>query len=149
MGDRRQLRNREERTGPRSQRDALMARLASPCFPGHARLRHDGRHPASRQRLNAPKNDPQGPTIPLIRWSIQEIRRIANRIAQRQIQPAKVIAWSLWRRAHQAAARQAHIGAFSSEAGRAARREDAIKQEPGAFERPKLVGKRSKMKKQL
>ena len=31
------------------------------------------------------------------------------RLAQRQIKPAAVIAWSLWRRAHQAAAQQAHI----------------------------------------
>jgi hypothetical protein len=45
----------------------------------------------------------------LIRWSVQEIRRIAVRLAQRQIQPAHVIAWSLWRRAHQAEARKAHI----------------------------------------
>jgi hypothetical protein len=40
---------------------------------------------------------------------VQEIRRVAVRLAQRQIQPAAVIAWSLWRRAHQAAAQQAHI----------------------------------------
>jgi hypothetical protein len=45
----------------------------------------------------------------LIRWSVQEIRRIANRLAQQRIEPAEVIAWSLWRRAHQAAARRAHI----------------------------------------
>ncbi|PZO06975.1 MAG: hypothetical protein DCF28_00575 [Alphaproteobacteria bacterium] len=45
----------------------------------------------------------------LIRWSTQEIRRIANRLAQRQIRPAQVIAWSLWRRAHQAVARRAHL----------------------------------------
>jgi hypothetical protein len=45
----------------------------------------------------------------LIRWSVQEIRRIAMRLAQRQIEPAHVIAWSLWRRAHQAAAQQAHL----------------------------------------
>jgi hypothetical protein len=31
------------------------------------------------------------------------------RLAQRRIRPAHVIAWSLWRRAHQAAAREAHI----------------------------------------
>jgi hypothetical protein len=31
------------------------------------------------------------------------------RLAQRQIQPAHVIAWSLWRRAHQAAAQHAHL----------------------------------------
>ena len=43
----------------------------------------------------------------LIRWSIQEVRRIANRLAQRRIQPAYIIAWSSWRRAHQAAARRA------------------------------------------
>jgi hypothetical protein len=48
---------------------------------------------------------------PLIRWSIQEIRRIAIRMARRQIQPANIIAWSTWRRAHQAAARQAHLKA--------------------------------------
>ena len=45
----------------------------------------------------------------LIRWSIQEIRRIAIKLAQRRIQPAHVIAWSLWRRAHQAEARRAHL----------------------------------------
>jgi hypothetical protein len=30
-------------------------------------------------------------------------------LAQRRIRPAHVIAWSLWRRPHQAAAREAHI----------------------------------------
>jgi hypothetical protein len=47
----------------------------------------------------------------LIRWSVQEIRRVVTRLAQRQIEPAAVIAWSLWRRAHQAAAQKAHIKA--------------------------------------
>jgi hypothetical protein len=42
----------------------------------------------------------------LIRWSVQEIRRIAIRLAQRRIRPAHVIAWSTWRRAHQAAAQK-------------------------------------------
>jgi hypothetical protein len=46
---------------------------------------------------------------PLIRWSMQEIRRVATRMVQRRIPPALVIAWSLWRRAHQAAAQQAHL----------------------------------------
>jgi hypothetical protein len=45
----------------------------------------------------------------LIRWSVQEIRRIAIRLAQRRINPAHVIAWSIWRRGHQAIARKAHI----------------------------------------
>jgi hypothetical protein len=44
-----------------------------------------------------------------IRWSVQEIRRIGVRLAQRCIRPAHVIAWSMWRRAHQAAARKAHL----------------------------------------
>tara|TARA_R110002124_G_scaffold285596_1_gene464350 strand:+ start:889 stop:1044 length:156 start_codon:yes stop_codon:yes gene_type:complete len=47
----------------------------------------------------------------LIRWSVQEIRRVAIRLARRQIKPAHIIAWSLWRRAHQAEAQKAHIKA--------------------------------------
>jgi hypothetical protein len=31
------------------------------------------------------------------------------RLARRRIQPACVIAWSFWRRAHQAEARRAHL----------------------------------------
>jgi hypothetical protein len=44
-----------------------------------------------------------------MRWSIQKIRRIVVKLAQRCIQPAHVIAWLLWRRAHQAEARRAHL----------------------------------------
>jgi hypothetical protein len=40
---------------------------------------------------------------------VQEVRRIAVRLAQRRIEPAHIIAWSLWRRAHQAAAQRAHL----------------------------------------
>ncbi len=46
---------------------------------------------------------------PVMRWSVQEIRRLAVRLAQRRIEPAFAIAWCLWRRAHQAAAREAHL----------------------------------------
>jgi hypothetical protein len=35
--------------------------------------------------------------------------RIAIRLARKRIQPAHIIAWSLWRRAHQAIARRAHL----------------------------------------
>jgi hypothetical protein len=31
------------------------------------------------------------------------------RLAQRRIEPALVLAWSAWRRAHQATAQQAHL----------------------------------------
>jgi phosphohistidine phosphatase SixA len=40
---------------------------------------------------------------------MQEIRRLANRLTQRRIEPARIIAWSCWRRAHQATAQQAHF----------------------------------------
>jgi hypothetical protein len=89
-----------------------MAWLAPSRLTGHARLRHDGRHPLSRQcRAVTQKNSVPSSAKPsfLIRWSIQEIRRIAIKLAQRRIQPAYVIAWSLWRRAHQAEARRAHL----------------------------------------
>jgi hypothetical protein len=95
-----------------------MAWLASSRVSGDARLRHDGRHPTSRQSAGAKKNRPPPPgknknttTPSLIRWSIQEIRRIAIRLARKRIQPAHTIAWSFWRRAHQAVAQRAHLRA--------------------------------------
>jgi hypothetical protein len=88
-----------------------MAWVASSRFARHARLRHDGGHPASGKPADAQKNQEihskKFPT--LIRWSIQEIRRIAQRLAQRRINPAYIITWSLWRRAHQAAAQKSHL----------------------------------------
>ena len=45
----------------------------------------------------------------MVRWSLQEIRRIAGRLIQRRIEPAFVIAWSVWRRCHQAMAQKAHF----------------------------------------
>jgi hypothetical protein len=84
--------------------------------PGHARLRHDGGDPPSRQPAAAQKNETpdhgkkQSTATPsLIRWSIQEIRRIAIRLARKRIKPAHIIAWSFWRRTHQAAAQRAHL----------------------------------------
>ena len=41
--------------------------------------------------------------------AVANLCRVAMRLAQRRIHPAHVIAWSLWRRAHQAAARDAHL----------------------------------------
>ena len=64
-----------------------------------------------RYRANdvTPQKDQNEDHQDLIRWSIREVRLIANRLAQRRIQPAYIIAWSCWRRAHQAAARRAHL----------------------------------------
>src|SRR4051794_1244296 len=59
-----------------------------------------------------PADDPQEP--PLIRWSVQEIRRVVTRLAQRRIEPAAVIAWSLWRRAHQGCALFSLLGSRHS-----------------------------------
>jgi transposase len=95
----------------RPQRIQILARLASSRLARHARLRHDGCHPASGQQADAQKNQVErnAKTSDLIPWSIQEIRRIAQRLARKRIQPADVIAWSLWRRAHQAAAQKSHL----------------------------------------
>src|SRR5674476_747338 len=116
VGDRGQFRDRQERVRTRSQREQILAWLASPRFHGHARLRHDGGDPPSCQSGSAKKNktpsqDKNIATQSLIRWSIQEVRRIATRLARKRILPAHIIAWSLWRRAHQAAAQRAHFKA--------------------------------------
>ena len=89
----------------------ILARLASSRLARHARLCHDGCHPTSGQQADAQKNQVErnAKTSDLIPWSIQEIRRIAQRLARKRIQPADVIAWSLWRRAHQAAAQKSHL----------------------------------------
>ena len=57
--------------------------------PGHAGLRPDGRGAPPSQPMAAPKNKDQGsPSHALIRWSVQEIRRVAMRLAQRRIRRA-------------------------------------------------------------
>jgi hypothetical protein len=79
-------------------------------------LCNDGRHSLPGEHGRTPKNESRQSSAtmasrPLIRWSIQEIPRIAIKMARRQMQPAYIIAWSAWRRAHQAAARQTHLKA--------------------------------------
>jgi hypothetical protein len=81
------------------------------CLVGHAGVCHDGNDPPSGKPANTQKNDaPVQPDAPsLIHWSIQEIRRVAVRLAQRRLHPAYIIAWSTWRRAHQAIAQRSHM----------------------------------------
>src|SRR3954463_14726370 len=67
------------------------------------------RHRANSGREKISRQSYAGKSISLVPWSVQEIRRIALRLAQRRIEPALVITWSLWRRAHQAAAQRAHM----------------------------------------
>ena len=66
--------------------------LASPRLARDARLRHDRGDPVSRQRRDAPKKTEDADYQDLIRWSIQEVRRIANKLAERRIEPAYIIA---------------------------------------------------------
>jgi len=88
-----------------------VAWLASSRLARHARLRHDAGHSKTGEQAGAQKKASAGNVEPpdLIRWSIQEIRRIAQRLARTRIEPAYVISWSLWRRAHQAIARKSHV----------------------------------------
>jgi hypothetical protein len=75
-----------------------------------AAIRHRANPPPPKKTKRRPPGKSQNiSTPPLIRWSIQEIRRIAIRLARKRIQPAHIIAWSFWRRAHQAAAQRAHF----------------------------------------
>jgi hypothetical protein len=58
------------------------------------------RHRANRGREKINRRPGDDTSQGLIRWSMQEIRHIAVRLAHRRIEPAHIIAWSLWRRAH-------------------------------------------------
>jgi hypothetical protein len=78
---------------------AVLAVLAVARRRAPSGERHGQADPAPRES--------RGP--PLVRWSLQEIRRTAARLAQRRIQPALILAWSAWRRARQASAQRAHL----------------------------------------
>gem|GEM_PF-3163443 len=60
-----------------------MTWLVSPRLSRHARLRHDGGDPISGQRRDASKKTEDMDHRDMIRWSIQDVRRIANKLAQR------------------------------------------------------------------
>jgi hypothetical protein len=66
-----------------------------------------------RPQKNASQSNDRAPIFvtekALIDWSTQEIHRIATRLARKRIRPQFVIAWSPWRRAHQAHAKRAHL----------------------------------------
>lgn len=74
------------------------------AFSMLAVIRHE-----AETRLPPTKRQAAESHRPMVRRSAQEIRRVAWRLAQRQIEPAAVIAWSVWRRCHQAIARDAHL----------------------------------------
>ena len=60
-----------------------------PAFAMMAVIRHQANQAAPRKKTGTDRQAP----IELIRWSVQEIRRIATRLAARRIAPARIIAW--------------------------------------------------------
>jgi hypothetical protein len=78
-----EIKDRQERARPRPQRAPLLARLAPPRLAGDVGLRHAGRDSVPGERAHAGKNpDPARSKAPdLIRWSVQELRRITGRLA--------------------------------------------------------------------
>jgi len=82
------------------------------AFAMMAAIRHRANPPPPKKNATPNHGKHKSTATPsLIRWSIQEVRRIAIRLARKRIQPAHIIAWSLWRRAHQAVAQRAHFKA--------------------------------------
>src|SRR5215207_4747303 len=109
QGDRGCVRDRPDGARAHPQRNPLLAWLASAWVSGDAGLRHDGRGAPARPSPDlTPKKNRRGQAAALVCWSVQDIRRVATRLAQRRIEPAFVIAWSAWRRAHQAVAQASH-----------------------------------------
>jgi hypothetical protein len=87
----------------RSQRDAQLAWLEPSRLAGDARLRPAGGDPPSGEHHPAtPQKRGSRAVPPRVRWSVQEIRRLAGRLAPRRIEPAFASAWFVWRRCRQA-----------------------------------------------
>ena len=63
--------------------------LASSRLARHARICHDGCHPTSGQQAGAQKNKVEcnATSSDLIRWSIQEIRRMPNVSRENEFNP--------------------------------------------------------------
>jgi hypothetical protein len=85
--------------------------MAPPCFPSDACFCFGCYYSLQGKFDSAQKNDIAStlPSILPIRWSLQEIRRIATRLIHRCFQPTLVIFWSLWRRSHQAISHFSHV----------------------------------------
>jgi hypothetical protein len=81
------------------------------AFAMMAVIRHRANPSPLKKNATPNCNHKSTNTPSLIRWSIREVRRIAIRLARKRNQPAHIIAWSLWRRAHQAVAQRAHLKA--------------------------------------
>src|SRR3954454_8018937 len=103
------VRGRQAGGRPGRLRGQELARLAP---PRHAR--HAGARPA-RRAAGRPEQDKGGPRAArqlLVPLSVPEVRRLITRLAPGRGPPAPafVLAWSFWRRAHQAVAQAYHWG---------------------------------------
>ncbi|PHY93042.1 hypothetical protein CSR02_13580 [Acetobacter pomorum] len=81
--------------------------MASACLSGHAGLCRHGKCPVSGKLIETEKNTTQN-TIIVVRWSIQEIRRLVVKLTQRRLPVSHILRWSVFRRTHQASAIRAH-----------------------------------------
>lgn len=125
LGDRGRIRDRHDRTRAGAQREPLMARLA----PLH-QLRDADTFGAGWQTaaLEKGRSAPNSRLPP----SIQEIRRVAMRLAQRCIEAALVPAWSAQQRAYPATA---HWRTSAGEYNRNAATYSALRQSSAAARR--------------
>src|SRR4051812_18502156 len=103
------LRGRQAGGGPGGLRGAALARLAPARPPRHAGARPPGRPAGRAERGQRGRRAARELLVPL---SVPELRRLIVRLALGRDPPTAgfVLAWSFWRRAHQAAAQACHWG---------------------------------------
>jgi hypothetical protein len=111
------LRARQGRSRPRPLRGPLLARLAPPYEPGHggarlpcqARRRPQAHRLGQTERNESNRNNRRLSAMAALVPSVPEIRYLLARILlSPPISTSFIIAWSLWRRPHQANAAIAH-----------------------------------------
>src|SRR4051812_9701279 len=103
------LRGRQAGGGPGGLRGAELARLAPARHPRHAGARPPGRPAGRAERGQRGRRAARELLVPL---SVPELRRLIVRLAPGRDPPTAgfVLAWSFWRRAHQAVAQACHWG---------------------------------------
>jgi DDE superfamily endonuclease len=105
------LRTGQGRGRPGPLRGPQMAGLVSPYHPGAAGPCVPGRHPHQGHRPRAHKGGHGGVNggLGLLPLTVPEVRRLLVALVwATPVQPGFVLAWSRWRRRHQARARRAH-----------------------------------------
>jgi hypothetical protein len=109
----------------RSTSPSGVAGLVPPHHPGAAGAGVPGRHPRPGRRLQAGKGGHGGLNggLGLLPLTVPEVRRLLVALVwTRPVGPGLVLAWSRWRRRHQARARRAHYQRRESNWGWGVRR---------------------------